>query len=368
MKDRTKEIVRDGFASLVNNAACIRGGKNGPLWLTIVMFFLSLFLPVIPVFVTQAQSQGSSFIKSNWYGMENYVTGLATQLKNDNVKLTITDDHNLKITKAGADIEYTTYDYEVDGTDKNGNAIKIRTVAPFDGYINEVTGQYDLVIYVSNAVTKKGRSDVESNISSKKFVIGTTNAPASDDETNVYNPSFILLYPNAFRVGIFASNGTKLVTGSSLGDYKTMQVGSEAISYLLDVKDKEGNVITASRTNPAYTSGVINNFKKVLNKSYETSKVRTMWGTSGIYLGIFAGLNILMGFLMWILTRGKNNPNNYYSPWLTMKIQGRLGLAPALIATVAGFFLPGYIYIIYILLVGLRVMWMSMKELRPVQQ
>lgn len=367
MKERTKEIVRDGFGSLVNNAACIRGAKNGPLWLTIVMFFLALFLPVIPVFVTQANSQGSSFVKSNWYGMENYVTALALKLKEENVHFTVTEDHSLSISKDGAAIDYTTYDYEVDGVDKNGNPTKVRTVAPFAYYLDEVTGQYDLVIYVSNAVTKKERTNVENNISSKKFVLGSKEAPTEEEQINVYNPSYIVLYPKAFRMGIYGSNSTKLVSGSALGDYKTMKAGSEALSYLLEVKAKDGTLVPQSKTSTDYTHGVMNNFKKILNKSYETTKVQSMWATSGIYLGIFAGLNILMGFLMWILTRGKNNPNNYYSVWLTMKIQGRLGLAPAIIATVAGFFFPGYIYIIYILLVGLRVMWMSMKELRPVQ-
>ena len=49
MKERTKEVLRDGFGVLVNNAAAIRGAKNGPLWLTIVFFVLSLFLPVLPI-------------------------------------------------------------------------------------------------------------------------------------------------------------------------------------------------------------------------------------------------------------------------------------------------------------------------------
>jgi hypothetical protein len=74
-----------------------------------------------------------------------------------------------------------------------------------------------------------------------------------------------------------------------------------------------------------------------------------------------------MGFLMWILTRGKNNPNNYFTPWLTQKVEARLALSPAIITLIAGFFLVNQAPLIFILTLGLRVMWISMKELRPQQ-
>ena len=64
----------------------------------------------------------------------------------------------------------------------------------------------------------------------------------------------------------------------------------------------------------------------------------------------------------------KNNPNNYFSPWLTIKISARLALSPAIITFVVGLFLPQYASMLFILALGLRVMWISMKELRPVQQ
>ena len=102
-------------------------------------------------------------------------------------------------------------------------------------------------------------------------------------------------------------------------------------------------------------------------RSYESLKAKNTLTVSGIYLAIFFGMSVVMGFLMWILTRGKNNPNNYFSPWLTQKVEARLALAPALITLIAGFFLTQYAPFIFIMTLGLRVMWISMKELRPVQ-
>ena len=366
MKERTKEIVKDGFGSLINNSACIRGAKNGPLWLTIIMFVLSLLLPIVPIITSQAQISGSSFIKSYSYGLEKQVTSMAMKLKDDNVKFTIGQDHLLSITKDGNEINYETYDKPSETVNEKGKTVKTRIVEPFATYKNSVTGQYDFVLYVSSATTTSDRNLFNNVVKVKTYAIGSTNAPTDAD--TVYTPSYMILFKNALKVSIFGANTTTNVALSYLGDYKTMKVGAEGVSYLLDVKDKEGNAIAQSLTDNAYTDGVLKNFKKIMNKSYDTLKIKNVWGTSGIYLGIFAGLNLMMGLLMWVLTRGKKNPNNYFSIWLTMKIQGRLGLAPALLAMIAGFFLPNYVYIIYIMLVGLRVMWMSMKELRPIQQ
>lgn len=355
MKDRTKEILKDGFGSLINNAACIRGAKSGPLWLTIVMFVLSVFLPVLPIFINQANIKGSSFLGSYSYGLERYVTSLAIDLKEEGYELGIGEDHLLSVNKDGNEINYAEY-----GSNK-----------PFASYVVKTSDdsakeQYGFCLYVSNAENNSDRKAVNNAVKAKKYALGTLNA--SDEAENVYTPSYMILFKNSVVVNLFANNSTKVVASSYAGDYKTMKATTHALQDLLTVTNKDGVTISQSLTNVEYTDGVLNNYKKFLNKSYETLKIKNMWGTSGIYLAIFFGLSVIMGFLMWVLTRGKKNPNNYYTPWLTAKIEARLGLAPAIITLVAGFFLTSQVPLIFILLLGLRVMWISMKELRPVQQ
>ena len=153
-----------------------------------------------------------------------------------------------------------------------------------------------------------------------------------------------------------------------------MKATNNCLAELLTVLDKEGNIIDNGKTfeqkmaNPDYYNGVLKNFKKFLDKSYESSKVKTILYTCLFNLALFVGLSVIMGFLIWILTRGKNNPNNYFSIWLCYKIQMRLGLAPGLITFILGLFLTSYAQMIFVLTLGLRVMWMSMKDLRPIQQ
>lgn len=353
MKDRTKEVIKDGFGSLINNAACIRGAKAGPLWLTIIFFILSLFLPIIPLFVQQATTNGSSFLKAYSYGLERYVASIAMDLKNTRLaEFSIDEEHMLSISENGSEVDFSTYDEN----------------KPYAAYTNIADGkeQYNFVVYLSNATTDKEKSTFNTLVSATYYGNGTTTI--STDTENVYRPSYMILFKNGVYVVIYAPNSTKALTSSYSGDFKTLEAGNDYLDKLLTVTNKEGNAVAQSIINDDYVNGVYKNYKKFLDKSYETLKVKNTWASSGIYLAIFFGASVLMGFIMWLLTRGKNNPNNYYTPWLTMKIQARMALSPALITLVVGFFLTSYAPMIFIMTMGLRVMWVSMKELRPIQQ
>ena len=350
MKERTKEIVRDGFASLVNNAAAIRGAKNGPLWLTILFFVFGILLPVIPLFVSQATTNGSYFLNSYSYGLERYVTSMALDLQSQNVEFGIDEEHLLTVNENGTAVDFANYG----------------SVKPYATYLNEVTKQYDLALYLSDATTTAEKTVVNKTISSTYYEVGTVNVTTSTE--NAYMPSYIILFKNGVYVAVVGNNSTKVAAYSYNGDFKTIKANDKCLETLLKVTDKDGNNVAPSIISNEYTEGVYKNFKKFLDKSYETLKVKNTWVSSAIYLGIFFGLNIIMGFLMWLLTRGKNNPNNYYTPWLTEKVQARLCLAPALITLIVGFFLTSQTMLIYIVTIGMRVMWTSMKELRPIQQ
>lgn len=177
----------------------------------------------------------------------------------------------------------------------------------------------------------------------------------------------MILYKDGIYVALFKGNSIDPIANSYVGDFKTTEPTNTFLTDLLTVKDKDGQLVAASIISAEYTDGVLNNFKRILNTSYETQKVYNMWMSSGVYAAVFLGLGILMGFLMWVLTRGKNNPNNYFSWWLCAKIEARLAFAPALITLVVGFFLASQAPLIYIMTLGVRVMWISMKELRPIQ-
>ena len=400
MKERTKETIRDGFGGLFKNATALRGAKNGPLWLTIVMFFASILLPIIPLFVSANSMTGSSFIKSNTYGLERYVTKTALELQAAGYEFGIDADHLLSITENGTTFnDYGTYDDHKMGDE--------RTISPFASYVDTVTNQYDFLVYVSDisnetpkaeSVNAKGKV-VKTNAKTayltriakylyeanttnfydtgdpdQKQIVDNAKKKDSTDPKSFYYPSYMVLFKDSFNV--VCCYGEKAIAGTNNGaaDFKHTAANDKCLEALLTVKDKEGNVIAQSDTidqkmaNEDYYNGVLTNFKKFLNQSYLASKAKTTLVTCLFSLAVFAGLSLIMGFLMWIMTRGKNNPNNYFSLWLCFKLEARLALTPGLITLLLGFLLTSYAQMIFILTLGMRVMWISMKELRPVQQ
>ena len=360
MKERTKDRVKDGFGCLVNNAAALRGAKNGPLWLTILMFFLSVLLPVLPLFISAANTKGSAFISSNSYGLERYVTAVATNLKNDNYEFVIGEDHSMTFTHNGSAIDcnaYVTFDAEDKAT----------SATPLTTYVDSVTGENDLMVYISDlgGSTKKAKN-LNTYISKEVYKKGTAGIETDITATDTYRSSYVILFKDTIYVVVFYQG--KAISASLGGNYNDIKANNTCLNTLLTVVDKEGNAVAASLTNPDYYNGVLKNFKKFLDKTYDAIKWRNTFATSGIYLAIFVGLSLFMGLLMWIMTRGKNNPNNYFSLWLCLKLEARLALSPGLITLIVGIFLTSYASMIFILTLGLRVMWISMKELRPVQQ
>ena len=355
MKERTKEIIKDGFGSLVSNASAMRGAKAGPLWLTIVMFFLAIILPIVPLFVQQATTNGSTFLNTYSFGLEKYVTALAIDLKQTrSAEFIIGEDHLLTIKEAGTEVNFSNYDQST----------------PYAAYKNEATGQYDFIVYLSDAIEDKDKTDfVSQKVAKTNYVMETTNIADMTTTENVYRPSFMVLFKNGCFVAVYASHSTKGLASSYYGDYKTIAANNNCLQSLLTVENYAPDLTkTQALADEDYTKGVYTNFKKFLDKSYETLKIKNTWLTSLIYFGIYFGLSFLMGLLMFLLTRGKNNPNNYFSLWLCLKIQGRLSFCPGLLTLIIGFFLTNYAPMIFIMMIGLRVMWISMKELRPIQR
>ena len=235
MKERTKEVLRDGFGVLVNNAAAIRGAKNGPLWLTIIFFVLSLFLPVLPIFIAQINVNGSTFLNRYTYGLERTITAMAIDLKdNRNVEFDLGVDHILSIKENNATIDY-----------------KI-------GMIH----QHFKLVEVMTAAEKK---IVNTAIAAKTYKLETKEA--STEKEGIYTPSYMVVFPDSFYMVLYGNKTAKILTSSYTGDFKTMKATTTGLKELLTVTDKDGNAVTQNILDDNYTNGVLKNFKKTVDFS-----------------------------------------------------------------------------------------------------
>ena len=68
------------------------------------------------------------------------------------------------------------------------------------------------------------------------------------------------------------------------------------------------------------------------------------------------------------MTRGKNNPNRIIKWYQCFLIAFYASLCPGLLTLVFGFILSGMEIMLYVLTFGVRVMWMSVRNLRPAYQ
>jgi hypothetical protein len=75
-----------------------------------------------------------------------------------------------------------------------------------------------------------------------------------------------------------------------------------------------------------------------------------------------------MGLMMFLLTRGKRNPNRNLNFWITTKIAAWICFTPAVLAMIVGFVWSAAAGIGFIVLMGLRTMWLSMRQLSPAMQ
>ena len=107
----------------------------------------------------------------------------------------------------------------------------------------------------------------------------------------------------------------------------------------------------------------------IINLSYETTKITATFQYVGILAGVYAGLLVLFGFLIWVMTRGKNNPLRVFTIWETQRMSYWAAFSPAVLSVAAGFMLQASSLgmFAFIFLFGMRLMWMSMKALRPMQ-
>lgn len=360
MKASTKENLGNIFGSLVSNQRAINGAKRNPWWVALIMFVLAVVVPVIPLTVSVAQSYGASFLAGNTYGYESQITEASLDLHVAGYKFEITDYNTLTATKNGEALN-------TDPTYNDAFPLSEGTV------INSVTNEIDFQVYFSYR-TYSGNSGIKAlveQLTKEKYISGSDKIVDPNEnleEVTYYRPSFIILFPNGSYEYVAKGKTTTLSTQQS-GDWKKTSVGTNLLERVLTVSGYElpTNETEAENLlrNGAYVAGVLSNWKSVYNEAYLTTKNNSLLFQSLLFLGIYALLVLFMGLMIFLLTRGKKNPFNYLKIWVCMKIAMWASVCPGILAMILGFIFAQYAVMFFIILVGLRTMWLTMKQLRP---
>ena len=313
--------------SLISNHACVEGGRKKPWYFAVIMFVLSMILALVPIFVQTITRQGDSIVSTNAYQMDVSTHYFLSDLKESGIKMEV-KDHKLIVDEEVWNARYTE-------KDASGNNCYLHY------HLDAVTHESypDLGVYYIPSI----------KLTDDKYqsIISFPSVNENGEAVKVNRTySFILFTEKSVTTYIYSIAAKKSI-GNVPGDYEYVQDGFTINGILGDEVE--------------YTWG---SYKGFLRDSYNSYRYRLTWQTTLIMLAINAGISIFMGFMLWVLTRGKNNLN-WFGIWETQKIVAWTTISPAILTTGLGFLLSSFSQVMFPLLLGVRIMWLSMKLLRP---
>ena len=343
MKEKTKTFLSNFFGGLLSNQRAIDGAKTNPWWVAVIIGLVGIILPVLPITISQAKTYGASFLASNKYNFDQNIASLTVEMLNNGEEFVIDDNHLLQY-QANPELP------------ARGNEEPIATK------VNSSDGQYELMIYYMDA-GKDSLNAFIGEIDKKQYKVGSTNDAVEEDVK--YAPSYLILGKEGLycRLNKYNSTdaGSNTVTNFNT-DWKEFEPGHKLLASTL------GEMVLAEinpNTSSEVKDTIFHNWEAVFNKVYLSQKRYNVWVTTAMFFGIYLGLIILMGLLLFLLTRGKNNMFNYLKFMDTEKMAWWTSLTPGILAMIVGFIFSNFAQMAFIILLGLRTMWIAMKQLRP---
>lgn len=363
MKQRTKEALGNVFGGLFSNQRVINGAKHSVWWISLIMFVLAVLLPIIPITVNTSSAYGSSFLAGTIHSWDTQIAEASIELYNDGYEFTVRE--NALIEFSINDVAQTTWDTD--------------TTPVKQVYDDSVAGKQQIsfqVFYTDAPLKTKDKNvDTVSKIFEKiiatKYEVGTTTEyveptePATDENEETkyyYHPSFLLIYQEGYYAYLAKPNSTEAVATSG-GDWKNLEVNTKLLERVVTVEGKDPSVDTVN--DPDYVEGIFNNWKEVYDLGYIYTRNTATLTSTLIFIGVYAGLSFFMGLMIFLLTRGKKNPFSYLKFGTCLKINAWASVSPAILALVLGFMIPSYSMMFFIILHGVRTMWLTSKQLKP---
>ncbi|MCR5348640.1 MAG: hypothetical protein K6E59_03420 [Bacilli bacterium] len=341
--------LRLGFSTLISNDAVIRASREWKMpvdLIPITIALASVVLAILPTFVTRMNTQGSTAIFSSptanmEQGLSNFVETLVYDgetPRDTPIDLIIDENGTFQISdkaKLTGGANWYTYN----------RVEESETVRVFEVFFNDIVNMEDSDFYTyidanKNPYTLAPRDTVEEGV------------------TDTFRCSYLAFGKNSIR---FRKRSEVKTSYSITGDYAHLH-GYSFTALATELKDKGVRSYQV-----AYNQRIVSAFSDVINRSYDNTRVTGAWQYTGIFAGIDLGLIILFGGVLFLMTRGKKNPFRIYTFWETQKMAYWASFTPAVLSMAIGFWLTQYAFIFFMFAYGMRMMWMSMRSMRPAE-
>lgn len=333
------------LASLFKNDAALNG-RHQKWWVAVILFFASVVLALVPSFTAVAGTSGDDIFNKTQYNFDVGLLKFTESIESNGIDLVVTSGELTNPT----DNWISTYTDKVvvNGVDNHYFSYK------------DVEDKELFRVYYNGNISTNASRDLNAHL------VGLTYDVAKP-ETKIV--SFIILGKTNFYAYIYnpntATNGNTY-TASYGGLFIDVATGTNLRTFA--TQDLAGNAISRTGDYNAYRSAITESWSHLFSEGYQSVKQDLLWGTTGIYAAIYAVITLFMALIIFVLTRGKSNPYNFFKLTDSLKVASWTAFSPAVITLIIGFLFPAYAQMSFIMLVGIRVMWMSMKTFRPAVQ
>jgi len=365
MSASTKENLKLGASAIISNAAVVELGQKKPWYGAIITALLSVVLAALPILTTSLKTKGGDILKGTTYG---YETGLVhfqqdlnasekkVEWKIENSSLTVSGWKGFLSTEESGSTDAELWYHHVSNVTKKVDFAVFVAFNKETETLLEGKDFSDYVAKVYNGINPTTGAKIGTTLNVN---VGTPSSESAETASDKNHVNTIIFGKNTFRVMKAKANG-EWAEEASVGSLRDYSGGELPLNSLVKNVSAEPDAVET------YIADTKKAWSNYLDKAAEKQIIGSAWKMTGLMAAIFVFFVFFMGLMIFIMTRGKNNPYRIYTFWMTQKMSYWAAFTPALLGMIIGFFVNATILqFLFIILFGFRIMWLSMKTLRP---
>ena len=327
------------FKTLYSNQVILDERKSNPWWLALIFLVLSLVCTVVPTMVNGFKTNGSKIL-----------TGTNNELERGLV-LFLEEKPNMQVDDKGIII----YDPSTitPSSQENPEPMKVNDKV--------MTFTQDII---SGTETQKEETITLVNVYFFPELDPANNSKDNETLNDIINEYLYKKDPSDTSKFLNVPTSSLIITKSSIKVYlfkalnATVSTTSSAVleGVLTGVKGTDFKTAAGSSYDTAK-----NFWYTFLDEAYRPIKVSQTWISTGVLCGINAVVILMIGVLIFAFTRGKMSSYRDMNFFEGLKSGAYISLSPALISLVLSFLIPSMGTMMFLMIAGLRAMFLIMK-------
>ena len=271
-------------------------------WVGIPLFLASIVLAMTPLTVHASKQTGSTAFNQVTYGLDTILFDAIAGEKDNEAFIEV---------KGGfEDIKFENHEAKFEPETPVTPDDKGYYYLGFHKGLNETASKdFDLYFIHDDKDPKQFKKIIDA-ISAKSPILTSDGKDINEDPDSFENRKNSYIAFSSKQVNIFIANAGGQGNGQIAGDFDHIKDGSFKDLMLANITSETTNVKEA----------MFENFKDFADDIFENNRLAIMGAQSGVSLAVNGGVVILLGFIMFFLTRGKQNPNRYIKWYETLNM------------------------------------------------